>query len=146
MKNLTEAVKCITRILLWQLPHPHPRCTHSNPSLSATQTPILILTHQLPLSPGSPAQTYGCPPPTAMESSSEDIPLILPHRVLPLPLGMRSVKPPKGSLHRILLGRKALVAPQPLCVPTRGRPRHFQKRRMLGFLCVFFNIGAERQA
>lgn len=110
------------------------------------ETPILILTHQLPLSPGSPAQTYGCPPPTAMESSSEDIPLILPHRVLPLPLGMRSVKPPKGSLHRILLGRKALVAPQPLCVPTRGRPRHFQKRRMLGFLCVFFNIGAERQA
>ena len=107
------------------------------------ETPILILTHQLPLSPGAPAHTYGCPPPTAMESSSEDIPLILPHRVLPLPLGVRPVKPPKGSLHRILLGRKALVAPQPLCVPTRGRPRHFKKADA-GFFLFFFKYWSRK--
>ena len=110
--------------------------------------PSLILTHQLPLSRVSPAQTYGYPPPTAMESSSEDIPLILPHRVLPLPqllptpspLGMISVKPPKGSPYRILLGWKALVAPQPLCVATRGRPRRFQTADAGCFVFFFFLI------
>lgn len=98
----TEAVKCISLFYFGSYPTPHPRCTHTTTPLSplpreAPPDPH-TLTHQLPLPTGSPAQTDGCP--TAMESSSKNIPPILPHTVLPSslvlltlsPLSMRSVE------------------------------------------------------
>lgn len=138
MKNLTEAVKRISRILLWQLPHPHPGAHTSTPPSPLPRDAYPNTDSSTPSVPWFPCPDLWLSSTNCHGIFSEDIPLILPHRVLPLPLGMRSVKPPpKGSLHRILLGRKALVAPQPLYVPTRGRPRHFQKADA-GFFFFFF--------
>lgn len=128
-EKLAEAVKCIyLPVTLWQLPYSRTRRaqTHSRPSFSTALGGWLLLT-LLPWPPGSPVQTGGCLSPTAMEPSSKDIPLILPHRILPSslvlptpsPLEMRSLESQE---------ERAAPAHEPLRMEGAGASPAFVRR------------------
>lgn len=105
---------------------PHQARAHTQPPLFLHCPGRLLLT-LLPRPPGSPAQTGGCLSPTAMEPSSKDIPLILPHRILPSslvlptpsPLEMRSLESQE---------ERAAPAHEPLRMEGAGASPAFVRR------------------